>query len=394
MLVGIKGQLTLKPDQQAKVLQNIGNARFVWNQFLGMWNERYENNPAMPTLSEYDLNLLLPTLKQQYPFLKLSDSTSLQQVSADLTGAFKKFFNNKAHFKHPRFKGKHHARQSYTAKNVSGSIRYENGYLRLPKIGYVRFRCGRKITGKIKRATITLTPSGAFECSVLVDDESQVMATCTHRSVGIDMGVAELMVLSTGDKVATIRYDKQLSGKRTYWEQRTARRGRLAKAKGIPLSDAKNYQKAKQQRAKVFQKEKNQRLDRLHKLTTALVRDFDVIVLEDLRTANMMKNHHLARSIAVQSWREIRRMLEYKCVKYGKELIVINPYKTSQVCSSCGHDDGKHGLAVREWTCPSCHAHHDRDVNAALNILSIGMGHALVKQPKPLPVSIRATQAS
>ncbi|MDZ7834393.1 MAG: transposase [Alkalibacterium sp.] len=184
----------------------------------------------------------------------MSDSTSLQQVSTDLTGAFKKFLKNKAHFKHPHFKGKHHARQSYTAKSVSGSIRYENGYLRLPKIGFVRFRCGQAITGKIKRATITLTPSGAFECSLLVEDESQVLTTRTHRSVGIDMGVADLMVLSTGDKVATIRYDKHLSDKRTYWEQRVARRARLAKAKGISLSEAKNYQKAKQQRAKVFQK--------------------------------------------------------------------------------------------------------------------------------------------
>ncbi len=394
MAYGIKGQITLKTNQQTQVVQNIGNARFVWNQFLDMWNKRYENNPTLPPLSEYDLNNLLPTLKQEHVFLKLSDSTSLQQVSADLASAFKKFFTKKGHFKYPRFKGKHHARQSYTAKNVNNSIRYENGYLRLPKIGYVRFRCGRKINGKIKRATIRLTPSGTFECSLLVEDESQVLATKTNRSVGIDMGIADLMVLSTGDKIPTIRYDKLLAGKRLYWEQRVARRARLAKAKGISLPNAKNYQKAKQQRTKVFQKEKNQRIDRLHKLTTALVKDFDVIVLEDLNTANMMKNSHLARSIAAQSWREIRQMLEYKCVKYGKELVVVNPYKTSQICSSCGHDGGKHNLSIREWTCPTCYTPHDRDINAAKNILSFGLGQALVNQPKPLPVSTRATQVS
>lgn len=394
MLYGMKGQITLKPNQQAQVLQNVGNARFVWNQFLGMWNARYESNPTLPTLSEYDLNNLLPTLKREYAFLKLSDSTSLQQVSTELAGAFKKFFTNKGHFKHPRFKGKHHTRQSYTAKNVNNSIRYENGYLRLPKIGYVRFRCGQEINGKIKRATIRLTPSGTFECSLLVEDESQVLTTKTNRSVGIDMGVVDLMVLSTGDKVSTIRYDKRLSGKRLYWEQRVARRARLAKTKGIPLSEAKNYQIAKQQRAKVFQKEKNQRIDRLHKLTTALVKEFDVIVLEDLNTASMMKNPHLARSIAAQSWREIRSMLEYKCIKYGKELIVVNPYKTSQICSSCGQDGGKHELSVREWTCSVCHTHHDRDINAAKNILSIGLEQAVVNQPKPLPVRPRATLVS
>ena len=386
MLYGIKGQLTLKPTQQAQVLQNIGNARFVWNQFLNMWNQRYENNPSLPTLGEYDLNKLLPTLKKEYAFLKLSDSTSLQQVSSELAGAFKQFFTNKEHFKHPRFKGKYHARQSYTSKNVNNAIRYENGYLRLPKIGFVRFRCGQTIKGNIKRATIRLTPSGIFECSLLVEDESQVIPTKTNQSVGIDMGVADLMVLSTGDKVPTIRYDKLLSGKRLYWEKRVARRARLAKAKDIPLSEAKNYQKAKQQRAKVFQKEKNQRMDRLHKLTTTLVKEFDVIVLEDLNTSKMMKNSQLARSIAAQSWREIRTMLAYKCVKYGKELIVVNPYKTSQICSSCGHDGGKQELSIREWLCTSCHDHHDRDINAAKNILSIGLGQALVNQPKPLPV--------
>ena len=394
MLYGIKGQLTLKPTQQAQVLQNIGNARFVWNQFLNMWNQRYENNPSLPTLGEYDLNKLLPTLKKEYAFLKLSDSTSLQQVSSELAGAFKQFFTNKGHFKHPRFKGKYHARQSYTSKNVNNAIRYENGYLRLPKIGFVRFRCGQTIKGNIKRATIRLTPSGIFECSLLVEDESQVIPTKTNQSVGIDMGVADLMVLSTGDKVPTIRYDKLLSGKRLYWEKRVARRARLAKAKDIPLSEAKNYQKAKQQRAKVFQKEKNQRMDRLHKLTTALVKEFDVIVLEDLNTSKMMKNSQLARSIAAQSWREIRAMLAYKCVKYGKELIVVNPYKTSQICSSCGHNGGKQELSIREWLCASCHVHHDRDINAAKNILSIGLGQALVNQPKPLPVCPQVAQVS
>ena len=269
---------------------------------------------------------------------------------------------------------------------MNNAIRYENGYLRLPKIGFVRFRCGQTIKGNIKRATIRLTPSGIFECSLLVEDESQVITTKTNQSVGIDMGVADLMVLSTGDKVPTIRYDKHLSGKRLYWEKRVARRARLAKAKDIPLSEAKNYQKAKQQRAKVFQKEKNQRMDRLHKLTTALVKEFDIIVLEDLNTSKMMKNTQLARSIAAQSWREIRTMLAYKCVKYGKELIVVNPYKTSQICSSCGHDGGKQELSIREWLCTSCHDHHDRDINAAKNILSIGLGQALVNQPKPLPV--------
>lgn len=387
MLYGIKGQLTFKPQQKQLVAQSVGNTRFVWNQFLAMWNERYQNNTSLPMLTEYDLSNLLPTLKREYPFLKESDSTSLQQVSKELTQSFKNFFQNRSHFKHPRFKSKQHTRQSYTSKNVNNSIRLEGNYLRLPKLGWVQFRSGQTFTGKIKRVTITLTAAGTYECSLLVDDESQVTTTKTHRTVGIDMGVSDLMVLSTGEKIKTIRFHQQLTTNRLYWERRVARRALKAKQKGIALSEAKNYQRAKQQRACIYRKEKNQRQDRLHKLTTELVHHFDVIVLEDLQTTNLMKNHQLARSIAAQSWREIRRMLEYKCTRYGKELIVVNPYKTSQICSSCGFDDGKHALNIREWQCPNCHIHHDRDVNAAKNILSIGLGQALVKQPKPLSVS-------
>lgn len=379
MLHGIKGQLTLKPQQKQLVAQSIGNTRFVWNQFLAMWNERYQNDASLPTLNEYDLNNLLPTLKKEHAFLKETDSTSLQQVSNELAQSFKNFFQNRSHFKHPTFKSKQHARQSYTSKNVNNSIRLNGNYLRLPKLGWVQFRSGQTITGKIKRATITRTAAGTYECSLLVDDESQVVTHKTHQMVGIDMGVTDLMVLSTGDKIKTIRFHEQLAPKRLYWERRAARRARKAKENGIALSAAKNYQRAKEQRARIFQKEKNQRQDRLHKLTTRLVREYDIIVLEDLQTAKLMKDNPLARNIAAQSWREIRRMLAYKCDKYDKELIVVNPYKTSQICSACGYDDGKHALTVRDWTCPSCHVHHDRDINAAKNILSIGLGQALVK---------------
>ena len=132
MLHGIKGQLTLKPQQKQLVAQSIGNTRFVWNQFLAMWNERYQNNASLPTLNEYDLNNLLPTLKKEHAFLKETDSTSLQQVSNELAQSFKNFFQNRSHFKHPTFKSKQHARQSYTSKNVNNSIRLDGNYLRLP----------------------------------------------------------------------------------------------------------------------------------------------------------------------------------------------------------------------------------------------------------------------
>ena len=131
--------------------------------------------------------------------------------------------------------------------------------------------------------------------------------------------------------------------------------------------------------AKHNEKIANQRNNYLHKITTSLVRENDVIVLEDLKTKNLLHNHKLSRAIANQSWRELRLMVEYKCEWYGKKLIVVSPFKTSQICSNCGYDDGKHELNIREWTCPKCHENHDRDINASKNILNLGLEQALVK---------------
>jgi len=131
--------------------------------------------------------------------------------------------------------------------------------------------------------------------------------------------------------------------------------------------------------AKYHEKVRNTRMNYLHHISKRLAKAYDTICIENLRTSNLMKNHNLARIIANQSWRELRLQLAYKCELYGKTLIVVNPYKTSQICSSCGHDDGKHGLEIREWTCPNCGSQHDRDVNAARNIKQLCLEQALVK---------------
>lgn len=374
----IQGQIDLNQSQKQFVNQNIGNARFVWNLFLDMWNKRYVNNSSLKSLNAYTLNNLLPTLKEEYDFLRLSDSTSLQVVSRDLANAFKQFFKNPNHFKHPRFKKKFVTRMSYTSVNVNNSIRIKDGYLRIPKIGFVRFRAGREIKGQIKRITIRLTPSGKYLCSVNVVDESQVDFVKTGRSVGIDMGVADLMILSDNTRFETIRHDLLLEKQLKYWERRMARRRVRAKKQGVDLKDAMNYQRARQQVARIHEKIRNQRNDRLHKLTIQLIRQYDVLVIEDLSTHRLLKHKNLARSIAAQSWRNLREMFEYKAKRYGKEVIVVNPYKTSQICSNCLHDGGKKELSERQWTCSNCQKHHDRDVNAAKNILRLGSERTLV----------------
>lgn len=378
-LKGIKLRIYPNLEQQDKIIANFGYNRFVWNQMLDMMIQRYENNPKAPFLNAFALNNLLKQLKIENPFLKDAESTSLQNTNRDLIEAYKKFFREHKGF--PKFKSRKFPKQSYQSNYVNRNIQQIGNKLRLPKLGLIKFKCGRKIEGKIKNATIRLSATGKFYAILLVDTEIPELPK-THNSVGIDMGVSDLMITSGSVKYPTIRFDKILANKKHYWEKRLARR-RLQAQKEIAwdkhnkvlvprdFSDFKNYLKAKHMVAKYNEKITNQRNDYLHKLTKSLVETYDVIKIEDLKAKNLLKNHKLARAISNQGWAEIRRQLAYKCAWYGKQLVIVNPYKTSQICSECGYDDGKHTLDVREWTCPSCGTHHDRDINAAINILNV-----------------------
>ena len=378
-LKGIKLRIYPNLEQQDKIIANFGYNRFVWNQMLDMMIQRYENNHKAPFLNAFALNNLLKQLKVENPFLKDAESTSLQNTNHDLVEAYKKFFREHEGF--PKFKSRKFLKQSYQSNSVNRNIQQIGNRIKLPKLGLIKFKCGRKIEGKIKKATIRLSATGKFYAILLVDNEVQELPK-THNSVGIDMGVSDLMITSEGVKYPTIRFDKILANKKQYWEKRLARR-RLQAQKEIAwdkhnkvlvprdFSDFKNYLKAKHMVAKYNEKITNQRNDYLHKLTKSLVETYDVIKIEDLKAKNLLKNHKLARAISNQGWAEIRRQLEYKCAWYGKQLVTVNPRKTSQICSSCGYDDGKHTLDIRKWTCPNCGTHHDRDINAAINILNV-----------------------
>ncbi len=253
----------------------------------------------------------------------------------------------------------------------------------------MKFKCGRDIPEVIKSVTIRRSPAGKYYAVLLIEDENQVFNK-TQAKVGLDMGVADLIITSDSIKYKTIRFDKILAKKKLHWERKLARRRLLAikdraktKKLGLvdpkDLGDYKNVRKARTMVAKYSEKIANQRKDYIHKITTQLVKDYDVITIEDLKSSNMLKNHKLSRAIANQSWRMIRTMLEYKCEWYGKKLIVVDPFKTSQYCSECGYDDGKHELNIRQWICPSCKSDNDRDINASKNILMKGLEQALVK---------------
>ena len=213
---------------------------------------------------------------------------------------------------------------------------------------------------------------------MLIEHENQVLDR-TNQSVGIDVGVSDLAITSDGVKYPTRRLYREFESQLHYWETRMARRRVRAIRLGIPLSECKGYQKARIRVATIHQKMTNIRTDRLHKITSELIQSYDMIALEDLKVSNMMNNHHLARAIAEQSWSQLRAMLVLKGQSYGRDVILVDPRYTSQICSTCGHSDGKKPLDVRVWVCSNCGDTHDRDINAAINIRNIGLGQALVR---------------
>ena len=360
-------------QQEAQILLTFGQTRFVWNKMLAMQLERYKNGGKF--VNNFGMTYLLKPFKKEYPWLNESSAQSLQQVCKDLSEAFKSLFEHKS--SKPKYKSRKYPKQSY--RIPQHILVLDNHHIKLPKLGSVYYRSGREIKGKVKNVTIRKSATNKYYASVLTEIEIKPLAK-TKQEVGIDMGVKDLAITSDGKKYKTIRFDKLLADKKHYWEVRLARRRALAKKEIAwdkhnkvleprELSDFSNYMKAKLMVAKYSEKIANQRKDYLHKISTELVNQYDVIKIEDLRASNMMKNHKLARAIANQSWRELHLMLDYKCEWYGKELVIVNPYKTSQICSSCGYDDGKHTLDIRSWVCPKCGTKHDRDVNAAKNIL-------------------------
>ena len=358
----------LYPNLEQRIFfgRTFGCSRFIWNQMLADRMAHYEKTgeSLRNTPAQY---------KDEFPWLREVDSLALCNVQLNLNAAYKNFFQSGFGF--PNFKSKK-AAQSYKTNNNKGTIALLDGKVKLPKIGWVKVKAHRQPKGMIKSATISKTATGKYFISILCEEEILPLPK-TNSNLGIDLGLENFAILSTGEKIENPRFLVSLSKKLAKEQKILSRKGLLAKKKGMKLSESSNYQKQKLKVARLHEKIANQRRDFLHKLSTNLIKNHDVICIEDLASRNLMKNRRLTRAIGDASWSEFIRQLHYKADWYGKKVVTISRwFPSSQLCSTCGVGSGKKPLSIREWTCENCGTHHDRDINASLNILKEGLSLA------------------
>lgn len=362
------------PTEEQKIFfgKSFGCVRKVYNLMLNDRKKAYEevkNNSSekmtFPTPAKY---------KGEFPFLKEVDSLALANAQLNLDKAYKNFFRDKS-VGFPRFKSKKNPVQSYTTNNQNGTIALiDNKFVKIPKLkSLVKFTLHRQPKGLIKSATISHHSSGKYYISLLCKEEVSELPKA-NSAVGIDLGITDFAILSNGQKFDNNKFPSKMEKKLKREQRKLSRRALLAKQKGINLFEASNYQKQKRKVARLHEKVMNQRTDFLNKLSTEIIKNHDIICIENLNTKGMLRNHKLAKSISDVSWSSFVTKLQYKADWYGREIIKIDKwFPSSQICSECGHKDGKKPLDIREWTCPICHAHHDRDINASINIQTEGL---------------------
>lgn len=365
MLKAYKYRIYPNKEQEILIAKTLGCTRFVFNYFLDLRIKSYEQ--GQKSLSYNDNAKELTILKKELVWLKEVDSISLQQTLKDLDLAYKNFFRRVKQGENPgfpKFKSKKNNKNSYRTQNVNSNIQVLEDYIQLPKLGLMKYKNSRTFNGKINSATISKTSTNKYFVSILVETENFRLPKL-DTSIGIDLGVKEFSVMTNGEHIANPKFLRNLEHKLKF-QQRSLSRKKLG---------SKNWYKQKLVISRLHEKIANMRLDFLHKLSTQLINENQIICIEDLQVSDMLQSKEQSKNISEVSWSMFRKLLEYKASWYGRTISVVDKsFPSSQLCSACGYKNKEvKNLGLRNWSCPNCNSNHQRDYNASINILKEGL---------------------